>query len=185
MRARLGERLAQQLDTKYLGRLRGPALRTRRRLDHTSGLHPLDRVGDRHREDRRPARARRFDDARHRRRPHEGPRRVVHRHPLDVGCERREPRAHRVLALGAAVDRRRELREQRELRSPALPALAIGPRDHGHHAGDRRGRRHCGERVPEQRPACQRNERLGLGLSEALAATGGENESGDAHGRRE
>ena len=147
LRAGLGERLAQQLDAKHLRRLRGPALGARGRLDHAAGAHALDGVGDRHRQDGGSAGAGGLQDARDRGRPHERPGGVVHRNPLDVRPQRREPRPHRVLALGAAKRRRSELRDGGELGREALPALEIGPGDHGHHRLDHRRRGHRGEGV--------------------------------------
>ena len=126
-----------------------------------------------------------FQDARDGGGPHERPGGVVHRDPADVRAQRREPRPHRVLALGAAEHRRGELRDGGELGREALPALEVGPGDHGHHPVDRRRRRHRGEGVQQQRPARQRDEGLGSPLSEALAAARSQHESRDAHGRRE
>jgi hypothetical protein len=109
----------------------------------------------------------------------------VHRHPLGARLQRREPRAHGVLPLGAAEGRSGQLRDGGELGREALPALEVGAGDHRHHPLDRRHRRHRGERVQEQRSARQRDEGLGHPQSEALAAARSQNESRDAHDPRE
>ena len=125
-------------------------------------------------------------DARHRVRPHERAGGVVHRHPLDVGG--RAPRAPPAPSPGARA-RRRPARasfgiaassgRRRSQRSRSARAITGTTRSIAGAA------RHRGERVQEQRPAGQRHEGLGHPLSEALAAARGEDESRDAHGRRE
>jgi hypothetical protein len=136
-------RLTQPVDAKDLRRLRGPAAGAVRRFDDASVHDALDRVVHRRSENGRPLAGSDFDGPCDGARRHQGARGVVHGDEFTIARQRREPGAHRVLALRAARHGRGQLglrRGAREQRGEAPQFLCGHYRLHAHHRLHRRER---------------------------------------------
>jgi hypothetical protein len=178
-RARLRERVAQDVDAKRLRRLRQEDLAPRDRVDdYTFGIASLHRVGGRERGNRRAEPRRRIDRAADEIERDERPRRVVNDHQLRAARQAGEGVGDGILAAFAAFDDRDRLRTAAQILGNAGRQLA---RQRDNDIGNPIVREERVDAVLKDRPPAKRKELLRPGAAKTRAPAAGRNDGGHMH----